>query len=61
MDAELSHFIPADPNEGLEIGMDRNTRVGKYPERNGFVGLMRRVRVYNGSLTPEQVKGLARE
>ena len=58
---ELDRFIPADPNEGLEVGMDRATLVGDYGADNGFTGLIRRVRVWDGHLTPEKAHACAAE
>lgn len=40
--------VAKDPNEGLDIGMDRGTRVGEYGEANGFTGLIRQVRIWQG-------------
>ncbi|MBU0606709.1 MAG: sulfatase-like hydrolase/transferase [Armatimonadetes bacterium] len=45
---EVDAPVAKDPNEGLEIGMDRGTRVGEYGEANGFTGLIRQVRIWQG-------------
>ncbi|MCD6350626.1 MAG: DUF4976 domain-containing protein, partial [Armatimonadetes bacterium] len=46
-------LIVADPNEGLDIGADRDTRVGPYEKDNGFVGLIDEVRIYTGEKPPQ--------
>ncbi len=51
-EGKASWFLSTDPNEGLEIGQDRGTKVGLYEGENGFVGLMEEVRVYTGEKPP---------
>ncbi len=56
---ELPGFITVDPNEGMEVGMDRATIVDDYTEKNGFVGVIDEVRVFNGEISGAQVKASA--
>ena len=53
----LPRFIVQDPNEEMQIGMDRATRVGAYGEENGFTGLIDAVRIYSGELGEAQLQG----
>lgn len=46
-------FIGTDPNEGLEVGQDRGTKVGAYDSDNGFTGLIDEVQVYSGEKPPQ--------
>jgi len=48
--ADLPGFIVQDPNDDLQIGMDRGSLVGEYGEQNGFVGVIDEVRIYSGEL-----------
>jgi hypothetical protein len=43
-------FIVAQPNEGIEIGQDRGTKVGLYDTDNGFIGLIDEIRIYRGEM-----------
>ncbi len=53
---QIELFIPADPNEGMQIGNDTGTRVGDYDFAPGFVGLIDEVRIFDGQLTAAQVR-----
>lgn len=45
---EVEAPVASDPSEGLDIGLDRGTRVGEYGAGNGFSGLIRQVRLWQG-------------
>ncbi|MDH7570357.1 MAG: sulfatase-like hydrolase/transferase, partial [Armatimonadota bacterium] len=54
-------YIAREPSEGMQIGLDDGTPVVPYARPGGFVGLIARVRVYSGALSPAQVLADARE
>ncbi len=53
--AELPEFLARNPNEDLQVGMDRGTLVGDYDENNGYSGLIGEVAVYAGAMPEEQI------
>jgi len=57
---QIPDFIFQDPNEAMEIGMDRATLVGDYEADNGFTGLIDDVKVYNGEVSPAQISAQAK-
>jgi len=48
--------VQANPNEGIEIGMDAATKVGAYTTDMGFVGAIDEVRIHQGALKPEAIR-----
>jgi len=48
--------VQANPNEGIEIGMDAATKVGAYTTDMGFVGAIDEVRLHQGALKPEAIR-----
>jgi len=49
-------FIPADPNEPMQIGRDTGTHVGDYDVAEGFRGLIDEVRIYDGQIDPGRIR-----
>ena len=48
-------FVAANPQEGLQIGTDTGTPVGRYDAPVPFVGLIEFVRIWAGERTAEQI------
>ena len=54
-------WIIADPNDAMEIGADDGSTVGAYLEPSSFDGAIDEVRIFHGTVTADEIAGLARD
>ncbi len=57
---DVPGFIPSDPHELMQVGIDRGSPVGSYKQGPGLKGIVDEVRVYHRALSPEELRELGR-